>query len=112
MLGTNVKRNLAIAISAAVVLASAGSASAAITLSSHPAVGTRVTDGTSNTIMFEARTADAGTGPAVIESIGTKYAMSRPLDVAGSKNEVAIETIEAPAAPHQAPSVRTRRARA
>jgi hypothetical protein len=34
----------------------------------------------------------------VIESIGTKYAMSRPRPVAAGKNEVAIETIQAPAA--------------
>jgi hypothetical protein len=51
-------------------------------------------------------------GPAVIESIGTKYTLSRPLHVAADKNEVAIETVEAPAAPHEAPSVRTPRARA
>jgi hypothetical protein len=41
-----------------------------------------------------------------------QYTLSRPLHVAADKNEVAIETIEAPAAPHEAPSVRTPRARA
>jgi hypothetical protein len=121
MLSTNVKRTLAAVISAAAVVASAGPASAAtpsglVVYNGHaglgasvyqhnqtdleflnPTVAASATDGTSNTIMFSSRTAHPGTGTAVIESIGTKYAMSRPLQVAADKNEVAIETIEAPA---------------
>ena len=105
MLGINFKHTLAIVIVAAGVLASAGSASAGtqpsglvlynghaglgasvyqhnqtdldlLAISSHPAVAARVTDGTSNTIMFGARAAHPGTGTAVIESLGTKYTLS------------------------------------
>jgi hypothetical protein len=126
MLGINFKHTLAIVIVAAGVLASAGSASAGtqpsglvlynghaglgasvyqhnqtdlefLAFSAHPAVAAGVTDGTSNAIMFGARAAHPGTGTAVIESIGTKYTMSLPLQVDANKNELAIETIEAPA---------------
>ena len=119
MLGINFKHTLAIAIVAAGVLASAGSASAGtrpsglvlynghaglgasvyqhnqtdlelLAFSSHPAVAAGVTDGTSNTIMFGARAAHPGTGTAVIESIGTKYTMSLPLQVDAYDNEMGL----------------------
>ena len=38
-----------------------------------------------------------GKGTAVIEYVGTKYAMLFPLQVDAAKNEVATETIESPA---------------
>jgi hypothetical protein len=105
MLGISFKHTLAIVIATAGVLASAGSASAGtpssglvvynghaglgasvyqhdrsdlefLALSSHAAVVAHVTDGTSNTIMFT---------------------------VAAGKNEVAVETVEAPAAPDDEP---------
>lgn len=125
MLSINLKHTLAIVIVAVGVLASAGSASAGTLPSglvlynghaglgtsvyqhnqteleslafSHPAVAAGVTDGTSNTIMFGARAAHPGTGTSVIESIGTKYTVSLPLQGDANKNELAIETLEGPA---------------
>ena len=119
MLGINFKHALAIVSVVVVVLASAGSASAGtrpsglvlynghaglgasvyqhnqtdlelLAFSSHPAVAAGVTDGTSNTIMFGARAAHPGTGTAVIESIGTKYTMSLPLQVDAYDNEMGL----------------------
>jgi hypothetical protein len=125
MLGINLKHTLAIVTVAAGVLATAGSASAGthqsglVLYNGHAGLGAsayqhnqtdleflalppaRVTDGTSNTIMFASRagalggfSADPGNGTAVIESIGTKYTMSLPRHIDAAKNEMAIETIE------------------